>query len=98
MALYADGGLVGSKPYAASGNYINRMSDFCGSCRYDPRESVGERACPFNALYWHFMARHRDLLGGNARLRTVYATFDRLSADRRAALLGQADRFLQSLA
>src|ERR1700712_2639250 len=55
LALFADGGVIGSKPYAASGAYINRMSDYCGGCAYDVRESVGETACPFNALYWDFI-------------------------------------------
>ena len=68
MALYADGGTVGSKPYAASGAYINRMSDYCKACYYDVRQSTGDRACPFNALYWDFIARHLPLLEHNPRM------------------------------
>jgi deoxyribodipyrimidine photolyase-related protein len=91
MALYADGGLLASKPYAASGNYIKRMSNFCGSCVYDPSSSTGDRACPFNALYWDFMARHRDRFSGNARMPYVYATWDKMSPEKQAALRRQAN-------
>ena len=60
MSQFADGGLLASKPYAASGAYINRMSDYCGGCRYDVKQRTGPNACPFNALYWDFIARHRE--------------------------------------
>jgi len=78
LALYADGGLLASKPYAASANYVRRMSDHCRKCRYDPRQTTGEDACPFNALYWDFLARHEGELRGNPRLNLVYAQLDRL--------------------
>jgi deoxyribodipyrimidine photolyase-related protein len=68
MTLHADGGFVGTKPYAASANYINKMSDFCGTCRYDPKLTVGEDACPYNALYWDFIARHEDRFASNRRM------------------------------
>ena len=68
MILYADGGKLASKPYAASGNYINTMSDYCRECTYSPHKKTGEGACPFNPLYWHFMDRHRERLESNHRV------------------------------
>ena len=97
MALFADGGLLASKPYAASGKYIDRMSDFCGHCRYDPKESLGEAACPFNALYWHFLMTNRRRLERNPRLAMPYRTLDRFDETRRRALKTQAEGFLAAL-
>ena len=97
MALYADGGLLASKPYAASGKYIDRMSDYCKGCRFDVRETLGETACPFNALYWDFLARHEDRLGRNPRLANPYRTLKRFDPDRVAAIRAQAARFLDRL-
>ena len=91
VTLHADDGLLASKPYAASGNYIRRMSNFCQGCAYDPSVSVGERACPFNALYWDFLARHRPRFSGNARMPYVYSTLDKMGADKQAALRRQAE-------
>ncbi len=85
MALYADGGLLATKPYAASANYINKMSDCCGSCRYDRRKTVGEDACPFNSLYWDFLARNRMRLQRNPRMNMVLSLLSKKkSADRHA--------------
>ena len=97
MVLHADGGLMGSKPYCASGKYINRMSDHCAQCRYDPRQTVGEDACPLNSLYWHFLERNRDALADNHRMKPIYGNLARMSADRRAAIRDQAERFLEHL-
>jgi deoxyribodipyrimidine photolyase-related protein len=79
MALYADGGRMATKPYAAGGNYVARMSDYCGDCAYDPRRRVGETACPLTTLYWEFLARHRDRLGRNHRLARQVRSAERLS-------------------
>ncbi len=97
MALFADGGIMGSKPYAASGAYINRMSDYCGSCAYDPKQSVGPEACPFNALYWDFMARHAVRLNGNPRMAMPLRTLERMEPAKIAALRAQAAGFLEAM-
>ncbi len=97
MSQFADGGLLGSKPYAASGNYINKMSDYCAHCRYDVKQKTGPDACPFNALYWDFMARNRKTLDGNPRLGRVFSTWDRMTDDTRAAYRDSAQAFLSTL-
>ena len=97
MSQFADGGLLGSKPYASSGSYINKMSDYCRSCRFDVKKKTGEEACPFNYLYWDFLARNEDKLAGNARLRNPYATWRRMSDDKRAAYRESATAFLATL-
>jgi deoxyribodipyrimidine photolyase-related protein len=97
MALFADGGIMASKPYAASGRYIDRMSNYCGRCRFDPGETLGETACPFNALYWDFLDRNRGVLGRNPRLAMPYRTLDRFDPDRVAAMRAQAQGFLATL-
>jgi len=98
MALFADGGLLGSKPYAAGGAYINRMSDYCGRCRYDVKKRVGEDACPFNALYWDFIARNERRLARNPRMAMPYRNWERMKEEDRAAIRERAARFLSSLA
>ena len=97
MALHADGGLLASKPYAASGAYIRRMSNFCQGCAYDPAVAIGDRACPFNALYWDFIARHRERFSRNARMPYVYANWDKMGAEKQAALRQQADRHIDAM-
>ena len=97
MVLYADGGRLATKPYAASGNYINKMSDYCKECRYSPSKKSGEGACPFGPLYWHFMDRHRDRLESNHRIGRIYATWDRMNEEKRRDYLDSAQEFLDSL-
>lgn len=97
MSQFADGGILGSKPYAASGNYISKMSDYCGQCRYDVKKKVGEGACPFNALYWDFLDRNGEKLSGNRRLAQPYATWRRMSDEQRHAYRASASAFLKKL-
>ncbi len=94
MALHADGGVMGSKPYASSGAYINRMSDYCAGCRYDVKRATGEGACPFNLLYWDFIDRHADRWAGNTRMAMPLAARSRMGAERIAAIRAEAARFL----
>jgi deoxyribodipyrimidine photolyase-related protein len=97
MALFADGGIVGSKPYAASGAYINRMSDYCGRCHYDVRDATGERACPFNALYWDFIARHADRFAANPRMAMPLRNLARIEPERLVAVRGRAGALLEAI-
>jgi deoxyribodipyrimidine photolyase-related protein len=97
MSQFGDGGLLGSKPYVSSGAYINRMSDYCSTCRYNVKERIGDDACPFNALYWDFLARHREKLSGNHRLAMPYRTWDRQSEEDQQATRAQAAAFLRQL-
>lgn len=97
MSQFADGGLLGSKPYAASGNYINKMSDHCAGCAYDVKKKTGDGACPFNPLYWDFLVRNRKKLGNNPRLAQVYRTWDRMESDRQSEYLDSARAILDRL-
>ena len=97
MSQFADGGLLASKPYAASGNYINKMSDYCRPCRYDVKRKTGPEACPFNALYWDFLARNRQKLKYNHRLVQVYRTWDRMADEKKAEYRRSAAQFLSAL-
>lgn len=97
MSQFADGGLLGSKPYAASGNYINKMSNHCGTCRYDVKQKTGGDACPFNSLYWDFLIRNKGKLRGNPRLAQIYRTWDRMGNDKKRAYLDSARAILNAL-
>ena len=97
MSQFADGGFLGSKPYAAGGNYINKMSDYCQNCRYKVKEKTGQEACPFNYLYWDFLARNEDKLKKNPRLGPVYRTWNRMDETKRAAYRQSAKNFLDRL-
>lgn len=97
MSQYADGGLMGSKPYAGGGNYINTMSNYCGSCTYKVKQRTGPDACPFNALYWDFLARNAPRLRANPRLRNMYTTWDRMNDITHAEITASASAFLATL-
>ncbi|MFN0023366.1 MAG: cryptochrome/photolyase family protein [Parvularculaceae bacterium] len=97
MSQFADGGILASKPYAASGAYINRMSDYCGGCHYKVAKKTEDDACPFNALYWDFIARHETSLGGNPRMGTIYASWRKMAPAQKAALLKRAAYVLETI-
>jgi deoxyribodipyrimidine photolyase-related protein len=97
MSQSADGGAIASKPYVSTGAYINRMSDYCGRCRYDVKQRTGPDACPFNALYWDFLARHETRFRGNARMRNMYTGWDRMAEDDQKALRAHAADVLDAL-
>ena len=97
MSQYADGGLVGTKPYAASGNYIDRMSDYCADCRFNPKNATGEDACPFTTLYWDFLSRNRQRLQGNRRMGFQYKNLDRKDDGERRAIRKRADALKSEL-
>ncbi|EJL6490929.1 cryptochrome/photolyase family protein [Vibrio cholerae] len=97
MALFADGGLIATKPYSASGSYINKMSDYCASCAYQVKLKSGEKACPLNSLYWRFMLKHRDRLVNNPRIGMLYKTWDKMTRDSQQAILSTADAYLSQI-
>ncbi|MGD7008698.1 cryptochrome/photolyase family protein [Metabacillus sp. 84] len=90
MALYADDGLISTKPYVSSGNYINKMSDYCGSCRYSVKKKSGEDACPFNSLYYDFLSRHEEKLSGNMRMKFNYKNLGKLDEEEKEQILNRA--------
>ena len=97
MALFADGGVLASKPYAASGAYINRMSDYCSNCRFSPAKKLGEGACPFNYLYWNFLISKRDLLEGNPRMGLAYRNLNNKPESELEEIVAQSGAFLDAL-
>ena len=97
MVLFADGGILASKPYAAGSAYIERMSDYCADCRYSPKEKTGDRACPFGYLYWDFLGRHEEKLRGNPRLGMIYRSRDKMSDEKKQQISMQSKAFLDSI-
>lgn len=97
MILFADDGYLASKPYAAGGNYIHKMSDYCKGCHYRIKEKTGKQACPFNYLYWDFLARHQERFTHNHRMGMVYNTYARMHADKKKAIRESAAHFFKKL-
>lgn len=97
MALHGDGGLMASKPYAASGKYLQRQGDHCRRCRYDPGRMTGEGACPYNSLYWHFIDRHQESFGDNPRMKLTLANWRRKAAAEQRAIVDWAEVLLSRL-
>ncbi len=91
MSQYGDGGVMGSKPYIASGKYIDRMSNYCSHCPYDPAESTGPKACPFTTLYWDFLMRHEKMLSGNPRMIMQVINLTRIQPAKKQAIQEQAE-------
>ncbi|GAA60922.1 deoxyribodipyrimidine photolyase-related protein [Pseudoalteromonas sp. BSi20652] len=97
MSQFADDGIIATKPYAASGNYVNKMSDYCKNCQYDVKQKVGGNACPLNSLYWHFMDRHRGRLEKNPRIGMVYRNWDKQNKTLQEQTIQQATDYLNNL-
>jgi deoxyribodipyrimidine photolyase-related protein len=97
MSQFADGGIVGSKPYCSSAAYINKMSDYCGKCAYDSKTKTEANSCPFNALYWHFHVRNRAKLERNPRIGMMYKTWDKMQLDVQNAVLKKGEGLLERL-
>ena len=97
MVLFADGGYLATKPYAAGANYINKMSDYCKNCNYKVKEKNGSNACPFNYLYWDFLVRNRDQLQTNHRISMMYKSYDRMDKDKKNAIRYDSQLFLDNL-
>ena len=95
MSQYADGGVMASKPYIASGAYISKMSNYCSSCRYSPAEATGEAACPFTTLYWDFIERHQELLNNHPRLGLQVKNLERKSQSERIEIKARARELRQ---
>lgn len=97
MSQYADGGIVGTKPYVSGGSYVHKMGDHCKHCHYDYKKKTGQGACPLNSLYWHFHARNREKLGNNPRISMMYRTWDKMDKERQAAYMNQAEHYLSKV-
>ena len=97
MALYSDGGQLASKPYVASGSYINKMSNYCKNCGYQVSKKTGPKACPFNYLYWHFIDKHKEKLSGNPRMAMMYKTHGRMKDENINAMKDSVTIFLTKL-
>jgi deoxyribodipyrimidine photolyase-related protein len=97
MSQFADGGIVGTKPYVSSASYIDKMSHYCSSCFYNKAKKTGEKACPFNSLYWNFYDKHKDKLAKNPRIGMMYNVWNKMKQEDKTALLEQAEYYLKNI-
>jgi len=97
MSQFADGGIVATKPYISSANYIHKMGDYCKNCYYDRKKKTGDKACPFNSLYWHFIAEHEDKLSNNFRMGMMYRVWNRYDEETQRDILNQARQYLNQI-
>ena len=97
MSQFADGGIVATKPYISSANYVHKMSDYCKNCYYDRKKKVGEKACPFNSLYWNFIAKNEDKLSNNFRMGMMYRVWGRYDDETQRDILNQAEQYLHQI-
>jgi deoxyribodipyrimidine photolyase-related protein len=97
MAIFADGGLLASKPYAAGGAYINKMSNYCKNCTYNVKEKNGTTACPFNYLYWNFLITNKNKLKNNQRLNMTYRTLEEMTENKKKSITSDSNKFLANL-
>jgi deoxyribodipyrimidine photolyase-related protein len=97
MVMHADGGFLASKPYAASGSYIHKMSDYCRHCEYQVKTATDHNSCPFNSLYWDFVSRHADQFRKNPRMAMIYRSYERMSDDKKQALQARSAYVLEHL-
>lgn len=97
MVLFADGGCLASKPYAASGSYIKKMSNYCDNCGYEISKKNGSDACPFNYLYWDFLARNKSKLANNPRLAMIYKSYEKMTNEKKELIRQDSKKFLEEL-
>jgi deoxyribodipyrimidine photolyase-related protein len=97
MSQFADGGIVGTKPYVSSASYIDKMSSYCGPCHYNNKLKVGDKACPFNSLYWNFYDRNKSKLSSNPRISMMLNVWNKMKPEDKEALLLQADYYLKNI-
>lgn len=97
MSQFADGGLVGTKPYVASANYMHKMGEYCDNCQYDRKVKYGEKACPLNSLYWDFYDRNREKLEKNPRIGMMYRILDKMDGEELGKILEQAKVYKENV-
>lgn len=97
MVLFADGGILATKPYAASGSYINKMSNYCKNCSYDVKKKTGKDACPFNYLYWDFLIKNKDIFNKNHRMKMIYNVLEKFTPEKISQIKSDSQQFLKQI-